>query len=246
MPYNINFDEVAMKTNIATDRLRDNINTYDAMSKLFPLLETEDQKVGLYGGTALNKVHFGKKQRLSYDLDIFCYSYKATLKVLEKNGATLVPSSTLSAKAKNSRYLFNNIRLDLWEADKKPIEEPKKRQATDLLYYFNYLISPLSVPTYSLEYLLASKTLTMAHRNELKDIYDTWIGLQLLKDEVEYRKYLKIICKKDGIEDFKHYMRSQIYLMSKSIDYYKEKRIDVLYQPSTGAMLKDISAALKL
>jgi len=246
MPYNINFDELAIKTNIATDRLQNNIKTYDAMAKLFPALETEGQKVGLYGGTALNKVYFGKKQRLSYDLDIFCYSYETTLSVLKKHGATQVLAKMAPMKIENTRFMFQDIRLDLWEVKGKPIEAPQKREATDLLYYYNYLIPKIAIPTYSLEYLLAEKTIAMADRNELKDIYDTWTGLQILKDEAKYGRLLKLVSKKRGISDYLHYLRIQTYVINKNLDYYKEKKIDVLYQPDVGAMMKDIGAALKL
>lgn len=246
MPYNINFDELAIMTNIATDRLQRNIETYDAMAKLFPMLETEDQQIGLYGGTALNKVYFGKKQRLSYDLDLFCYSYETTLSTLKKNGAVQIPSKVASGKGETSRFMFQGIRLDLWRVKSRPVEEPKKREATDLLYYYNYLIPKVVVPTYSLEYLLAEKTMAMANRNELKDIYDTWMGLQVLENKTKYTKFLRIISKKEGISDYKYYFGTQIYVINKSIDYYKEKKIDVLYQPNVAAMIKDISAALKL
>lgn len=246
MPYDINFNELAIKTGIATDRLQNNISTYDAMAKLFPILEIEGQKTGLYGGTALNKVYYGKKQRLSYDLDIFCYSYDDTLKVLKKHGAKEVPSISLSKKHRNSRFIFQNIKLDLWEAGRRVLEEPQKREATDLLYYFNYLIPKVAIPTYSLEYLLAEKTLAMANRNELKDIYDTWTGLQILKNQTKYRKLLKAVFKKNGIPDYLHYLRMQIHVISKNFSYYKQKTIDVTYQPDLKAMIKDIEAILKL
>lgn len=246
MPLDINLDEIAIRTNIATDKLHENLGTYDAMIRLFPALEVKGQKVGLYGGTAINKIFFGKRQRLSYDLDILCYSYDDTLKVLSKMGAEKMPFAAPTTETRNARFHYMGIRLDLWEVKGRHIEEPQKREVADILYYFGYLIPKMAVPSYSLEYLLAEKTMAMMNRNELKDIYDTWMGLQILKNRALYNKYLAAISKREELPDYEHYMKAQMHTIEESIDYYKNKRIEVLYQPATSAMIKDIKEILKL
>ncbi len=246
MPYNINFDRLAIATGIATDRLKAGLSTYDAMARLFPMLEVDGHEVALYGGTALNKVYFGKRQRLSYDLDIYCYSYESTLKSLRGYGAVEVPSHTFSKGQKNSRFIFQNTRLDLWKAGGRRAERPAKRVAHDLLEYFNVLVPPVAVPTYSMEYLLANKTLTMAARAEVKDIYDTWIGLQLPRDDSKYQRYIRANAGAMGIKDYGFFIDSMMHTVRKNPGYYKDKRIDALHQPPVLAMVKDIAAALDL
>lgn len=245
MPYDINIEDVAIRTNIAADKIRESIKTYAVMAKLFPLLETKGLNVGLYGGTALNKVYFGKHQRLSYDLDIYCYDYAKTMRLLEGINAKRL-ESPVPGRLKPSRYLMEDIQLDISDA-KGVLEKPEKHEATDILTYFNYLIPPVVVPTYSLEYLLANKTFAMAARNELKDIYDTWFGLKILKDYRKYNTFLNRIGKQNQIEDTKHYLSHQIDgIILKNIDYYKNKKIDVLEQKPAGLMIRDIKDALSL
>ncbi len=243
MPFDFDPNEIALKTGIASDRIRNNVNTYVAMSKVFPALEAAGQDVGLYGGTALNKVYFGKRQRLSYDLDIFCRDRKAAAAALEKGGARHVKSDVAGGRGELLRMEFEGVQLDIWEV-KKWIERPAKREASDLLYYLGYLVPPVMVPTYSLEYLLAEKAVAMMDRNELKDIYDLWLGLQILKHRENFRKCLRTVARRRGIKDLKGYYAYQAATMRDGVDYYRRKAIDVVYQPPAEAMLKDVESRL--
>ena len=244
MPVEIDFDATAIRVGIAADRLRENLRTYQVMSKIFPALETAGKEVGLYGGTALNKIYFGIRQRLSYDLDIFCASISGVRAVLESLGSTRAAVRG-PRKSARGRLMLDGIAIDMWQA--KMPEKPVKLQAIDLLHYLGFLVPPMVVPSFSLEYLLANKTITMADRNELKDIYDTWMGLKLLKDRGKYRRYLRSISRERGIRNYEYYLSYQIdQVMLKSSDYYKKKRIETAQPASTRTMLMDIKAGLEL
>jgi len=241
MQYNINLDEVALNVGISADKLEKSISVHSAMSEIFPALEIAGCKVGLFGGTALNKIYFGKAQRLSYDLDIFAYSYAKTIKELEGIGARTEFSGNFPKKKgiNSTRMTYKSIMLDIVDA-KSLKEQPVKLQAFDLLYYYGQLISPTTVPSYKLEYLLAEKTMAMLDRNELKDIYDMYVGIQLLKEIKTYRKNLLAAAKRQGIKDILAYADMQIHIMMKNGDYYRNKEIEVTNKATALEMLREI------
>lgn len=245
MPYNFDLDKLSIELGISTERLSKNIATYGAMSELFPILEVGGCEVGLFGGTALNKIYFGKLQRLSYDLDIFASSRDKTIEVLKNAGAKMkfAGNMPVNKKSPSTRLEYKEIVIDLVEA-KKGGEKPSKIQAYDLLYYYGQLVPPVVVPSYSLEYLLASKTTALLDRNELRDIYDTWMGLKLIKDIPKYAKYLKTAAKERGVKDIVTYADYSIHNMLLNIEYYGKKQIEVTNRVSPSIMLKDIKAFL--
>ena len=241
MRFDFDLDGLALETGISSDRLSKNLATYGAMSTLFPLLEVAGCEVGLFGGTALNKIYFGKKQRLSYDLDIFADGMEKARRVLEKVGAKKTYSGIMPANLKKPsiKMEYEGIRIDLVEA-KEGKEKPKKMQAYDLLYYYKQPIPPVVVPSYSLEYLLAEKTVALLERNELKDIYDTWIGIQLLGDVKKYSGYLKDVARERKVRDVVAYADFHIANMLKNTEYYERRQIETLSKASPALMLKDI------
>ncbi|MEM3212055.1 MAG: nucleotidyl transferase AbiEii/AbiGii toxin family protein [Candidatus Micrarchaeaceae archaeon] len=245
MRSDFNFDEIAVKSGIASDRLREDLRTYEVMSTLFPAFEVSGLEVGLYGGTALNKIYFGSRQRLSYDLDIYCTSLTSAVRAVKKLGGSEVNAKEKFEEHERRRLVLSGIAIDLWE--RKLPEKPLKLQAIDLLYYLGYLVPPVVIPSFSLEYLLANKTIAMADRNELKDIYDTWMGLRIVKNMQKYRKYLRIVAKERKVPDYRHYLRYQIKeIMLQNLNYYKKRSIDVVETPSTESMLKEIEEKLNL
>lgn len=236
------FDEIALKTGIAKTRIVDSVKTYEAMSRLFPKLELENQDIGLYGGTALNEIYYAKNQRLSYDIDLFCYSYKSTLETLSKLGTETIFDGRKDGNERAKLRLYG-VEIDLWNA-KRTLEKPAKRELTSLLYYFGYILPPIIVPSYSLEYLLAEKTIALADRNMLKDIYDLWLGLKLIKDKKKYFGYLNKLGEKMDMDVFA-YVPTQIDFISKNVKYYEKEKIDVLYQPSIALMINEIKQQLE-
>ena len=235
-------DKIAMQTGISSTRIKDDLATYSVMSELFPKLEISNQNIGLYGGTALNKIYFGKYQRLSYDIDLFSYNYKETFDFISKLGAVLVSKSNERERCK---FRFKGVDIDIWGVKSKEIlEMPEKRELFDLLYYLGYLIPPLAVPSYSLEYLMAEKTFALADRNMLKDIYDLWRGFKVLENKNRYKEYIKKIGKLNKIDLFS-YAVNQIEFMLKNIKYYRKESIDILYQPDAEIMLNEIKLSIQ-
>ena len=246
MQYDIDLNELAIRLGIDATKVRKSLATYEAMGEIFPMLEKEGCRVGLFGGTALNKIYFGKKQRLSYDLDIFVYSYQKTLRVLKKIGAKMTFSGAFPGrKVTSARMTYKDIVLDLVPI-KKIFEEPEKLQLVDLLYYYGQLVPPIIVPSYSIEYLMAEKTFAMLDRNELKDIYDTWIGFRLLTNKRKYISYMNGIAKIRGIRDIIAYSDRQMAGMLANVEYYDKKYVDVTNQPNARMMMKDIKAFIEM
>ncbi len=233
-------NELALKLGISADRFERNMATYRAMTEVFPLLEIEECKVGLFGGTALNKIYFGKEQRLSYDIDIMAYSYDKTVGVLERGGATVKYAGAFPGReTKSTKMLYKGIELDILSV-KRTLEEPKKVLLTDLLFYYGQHMPQIAVHSYSIEYLMAEKLMAMGNRNELKDIYDSWLGTKLLKNKKQFSIYLKKNAKTVGIENACKYLDIQIEGMLANEAYYKKKNIEVVYQPDFKLMLRDI------
>ncbi len=226
--------EISIKTGIGSDKLQRELSVMDAITPLFTLLENEDLKVGLYGGTALNKIYFKERQRLSYDLDLFCYDYSKTLKLLKDNGA----KATVSANVRGELY-YKNVKLDLW-AVKKTQEEPKKCEIKSMLAFFGYRIPTVMCPSYSLEFLLAHKIMALSSRNLLKDIYDSWMGLQILTDKKLFLKYLDVLETEKDLDATKAFRQ----MVLPSIDYYRDKQVDVPNCPTPELMIKDIDSML--
>ena len=245
MQYDIDTRQLSMTTGIGKDRLDKDIEAYVSIGRIFPFLEEKGLKVGLFGGTALNRIYFGKAQRLSYDIDVFCYSNKRTEEALKEIGAREEYARTMPANraAVSTRMSYGGIVLDLVDASGKYIpENPKTLRAISLLYYYKALVFPLNVPSYSLELLLAEKTFAMAERNELKDIYDMWTGIGVMKDRKRYLKYIKGSARSNGIKDAIGYIDLGMRLMLENIKYYEGRRIEATNSRSAGAMLKDIKA----
>jgi predicted nucleotidyltransferase component of viral defense system len=227
---------VSTRTGIQMEKIKKEILVLQTMPILFNLLENNKQKVGLYGGTALNKIYFGKRQRFSYDLDLLCYDYKKTIKILSDNNAKNI--GLLSDK--RAEFNYNGIKLDLWSV-KKTEEQPRGLQATSLLSFFDYPVVNSFVPSYSLEYLLARKILAMASRSLIKDVYDSWLGLQLLKDRKKFEKYLNKLENIENIDCRKTFKDT----IARNTDYYKNKSVDAINAPKAEAMIKGIIQMLE-
>jgi predicted nucleotidyltransferase component of viral defense system len=95
-------------------------------------------------------------------------------------------------------------------------------------------------PSYTLEFLLAHKIMALSSRNLLKDIYDSWLGLQTLKDKKLFLKYLDSLETEIDLDAIKAFRQ----MVLPSIDYYKDKQVDALNCPNAGIMIKDIDSML--
>lgn len=233
MPYDL--AEVSLKTGITQEKLQREVANMVALQELMALFTSEGQKVALYGGTALNKIYFGKDQRLSYDLDIESFAFAKSMALLER------VSDTKVSHIKAARYVYKGVIIDLTKARKA--EEPGLRKVESLLGFFNYPMGSLLVPSYSLEFLLARKTAALLSRMVAKDIYDTWMGFKMLKDEKQYKSYMLKIAKAGGMN--LHYLIGQFSYFYKSGDMkYAPESIDVVRRVDFKIMIGDIASRL--
>jgi predicted nucleotidyltransferase component of viral defense system len=101
------------------------------------------------------------------------------------------------------------------------------------------------VPSYSLELLLAKKTIAMLSRMVYKDIYDMWIGLQMMKETDRYAEYLKKLIR---------YEKTDASLLLKQFEYYSghyppaklRESIAAAYAiPNTGIVVNDVISKLE-
>ncbi len=225
---------IAQKTGIDAEKLKMELELFVSMPEIFGIFERNNADVGMYGGTAINKVYFGERQRLSYDIDLFCYNYDKATSIMDKSAKRIVD------KGGRAAYMYKSIRLDLWKIEKTP-EKPQKLEARSLLTFFGYVMPPVLVPTYSLEYLLAEKIIALAERNLLKDIYDAWVGLHIVKDRQKLRNYLMSMQRKRKVDVL--FMFDSV--IEKNLDWYKEKTIDAISYPEPKLMIKDVHAKLE-
>ncbi len=232
-----NLEDIVLKTGIDKDKLTKEIEVMEALQELTLIFANEGHKVALYGGTAINKIYFGEKQRLSYDLDIESFDYEKTLKLLER----ISDSQKIFSKA--ARFVYNGVQIDFTKAAK--IEEPKVYSAKSLLNFFNYPVVSVNVPSYSLEYLMARKTVALLSRMVNKDIFDAWLGLELMKDKRLYKVYLHKLVVAEKIDIT--YLISQLRFFSeKGYIGGKSLQIEALNRVSPSIMVRDVLKTLSL
>lgn len=231
-----NFDTIVSRTGISGEKLRKEIEVMEALQSLMLILTNEGEEFALYGGTALNKIYFGSKQRLSYDIDIESFSYTSTEKLLRKICGLAIPFD------KAARFTYKNVQIDLTKA--QMIEEPKLYLAKSLLNFFDYPIASVNVVSYSLEYLMARKTMALLSRMVNKDIYDAWMGFQSMKDKKKYKNYLDKLAVSEKT-DIKYLVAQLKFYHEKKYIRDTEVNIEALGFPSPGIMVGDILLQLK-
>ncbi len=164
-----NFQDITAATGITQDKLNVEANVIERLRELFnePKLD-----YALYGGTALNMVYFGKRQRISYDIDLKC----ANLEKCETEFDKIFKHDIKTPKM--HRFADKNkINIDL---SKKNVDaEPKRMRAESIPYHFGYTAYYADVLTYEYEVLFAEKILAFTNRGVPKDLYDVWVGKDL-------------------------------------------------------------------
>lgn len=233
MPYDL--EEISIKTGISVEKLRKELQVMNAMQDLFLELSNKGQEVALYGGTALNKIYYGPRQRLSYDIDIDSPTYGKAKKAI-----TLLASKTIVMK-KACRAEYEGVVIDLTEAT--GLEKPVLLKARSMLEFFGYPANSVTVPSYSLEYILARKTMAMLSRMVNKDIYDMWIGLQLLKDKAKYRRYVESLAAMEEL-DLDYLLASFEYSIKLGWNTEREK-VDVTENVDILMAAGDVALGLK-
>lgn len=188
----IDLTDIAVSTGIGMDLIKKEIAVCNVLPKVFMLLYNENQKCALYGGTAINKGFFEKKQRFSFDIDIECENYEKCNQILEKKFKPHL-------LAKNRSFYFaehDGVQVNIDISEKISPEEPKMREMHSLLEFYGFPIPPIIVPSYSLEYLTASKIITFFARQTAKDAFDIFMASKHEMNHKEVKKYLEVLSKK--------------------------------------------------
>ena len=159
------------------------------------------EKLIFKGGTALSKIHYPNKWRLSEDLDFTASNiegFETFGKVLERELPKILKKScNLDIKQKGNPYTNNGfIRTRFSYNDKigtgtVKIEITKENTIGDvqnkkLFKIFDY--PELTVKVYSVSTILAEKLRAIIERGRIRDYYDVW---RLLKTEKFDKKAVK-------------------------------------------------------
>ena len=175
----IDLRSIAKDTGISEERIRIEIAVMEELRDVMHALPN----AVLFGGTAINKIYFGDKQRLSFDIDIRCMRKQSCLSYLQSKYITTISTAKF--------WSFNSprdIRVDF--AMDYPKVKIVEREARSLLYYYGHEYFRVNVRTYEFEFLLAEKILTLAARGTAKDLYDAWKGIKEPHDEKKVLNYL--------------------------------------------------------
>ena len=228
--------DMNLKTGIDRSFLEKDIAILNALPKIFMVLRNNGISAALYGGTALNKIYYRERQRLSYDINLLCYDYEKTQDYFKRN----FKSEFLGKN--RSFFDFEGVRVDI-SPIKFNFEKPQEVEAKSLLSFFGYPLTSVVVPSYSLEYLLSLKILALVSRAQLKDIYDSWMGLNLIGDYKRLKSYLTKI---ERTEETDFMVLFDEILRSK--EYYAKgtESIEITQKTDTELMLKDIKTKLEL
>lgn len=213
---------------VGTTGINDTYIKYDLelsnfISLFFSVIKDNNLDLILHGGTALNRGFFGEKQRLSVDIDLETKSNKKIIinkiiNALKNKGITSeVPANInglIIAHTKNE----SRIRIEISER-----KFDVKTQKIDLIPLTNYLqftsLITYDVISYPLEYLMARKLNALSRRLIYKDIYDTYIGLNIIK-EGPFKKYVKLIEKEyNFVEAAVYYLKKGTFEKNDAFDY---------------------------
>jgi predicted nucleotidyltransferase component of viral defense system len=181
---------IAAGTNLAPEDIQYEVDMTELSGKLFDFLKSENVKVYLFGGTALNKGFFGERQRLSRDLDIEVDKSQPFKKTILKFESCLIKAGYSNIRVNENKMSYTiyvsemgksrEIKIDLVQQQNKI--KPVPLTLHSLLEYNGIPIKTVNVMSYPFEYLLAYKLNALARRMIYKDIYDSYTGLRLKFD----------------------------------------------------------------
>jgi len=202
-----NLAKVSSGVGIPLQSLEKELRLFEFIPKFFNLVEENGIPAVLYGGTALNKGFFKEKQRFSKDLDIYlpsrnfknnCSRINKLLHDLEGYKIEKMHQSK-DAAVWSAGYGEKNWENLLIEVRKQQVKgKMHKLELHSLLEFAGLPILPVYVPSYSFEYILAGKIISLSRRAIGKDIYDVNMGLKLKPDIQEVKSFIKALTKKDA------------------------------------------------
>jgi predicted nucleotidyltransferase component of viral defense system len=218
---------------------------------------TISNSLAFKGGTALSKVHFPGKWRLSEDLDFtttdvtemvvlgtaVAYEVPQIVKKacgieIELKGDILEHPDYLRSKISYTGPISkNNIKIEI---SSEPFVGKVVRKSVPIMYDY----PQFSVNVYSLDNLLAEKMRALVERVKIRDYYDVW---RLLKRQKFDKKKVKELflqkCKSKGVE-FKSVDQIFPNDIVKRLDPYLKTGLTRL-SPEPLPSLESITAELK-
>lgn len=166
-------------------------------------MEMGVHNIHMFGGTAINRAFFGKKQRFSIDIDV---NYNGSAETGTKEITEIIKRAGYKASDgewMNMRHTLKRLAISpasgrtanfiadvhfVREDDHTPFENLSLHSITE---FFGYPPTRSVVPSYKLEYLLSGKIFALKDRTTERDIYDTYMGLALPPDYKLLKKYIE-------------------------------------------------------
>ncbi len=138
----------------------------------------------LHGGTAVWRVYGGK--RFSYDVDFYHISPQKTAEILaELEGLELVKSKTTE-----SGIFYGRVRREKWSVEVEVSPLPRGKEIVEGRYAM-VDGSTISVLTLSPEELLREKVEAYLSRRKVRDLYDIYYLIGVIKEPARAAKDLK-------------------------------------------------------
>lgn len=228
------------------------------LSSFINLFFQEISRLGIhlnvYGGTPLNRGFFGEKQRLSLDLDLAMPSSRR-LNADIINVRDVIKS--IGYKEVRHKLLEEGFAAYVSRGESIIKIEMRKRELAaktqyitlhPVLEYYGLATVATRVPSYEFEYLLASKLHAFARRMIYRDLYDSFMGLQVAKDTGKLVKYVKLLDKKrktDAFSEIIGRIGSEDYAYKQSGDTVYEELVPLHYREDRKVMASFVMTKLK-
>ncbi|MDE1873754.1 MAG: nucleotidyl transferase AbiEii/AbiGii toxin family protein [Candidatus Micrarchaeota archaeon] len=241
------------RTGIGTASLAYDLELTNFINSFFQEAGRRGVRLNLYGGTPLNRGFFAERQRLSLDLDIaipkggrFNFDIINLRDTIKEMGYREVRSKLLeeSFVAHVSKGEAT-IKVELHRA-----EFAAKTQFIVLhpmLEYYGLPLLTTKVPSYEFEYLLASKLHALARRMIYRDVYDSFTGLQIVKDTGKLMRYVRSLDrerKTDAVGEITKRVAGEDYGYRQAEDTVYEQLVPLRYREDRGVMAEFIVAKL--
>lgn len=153
---------MSLKTGINPERIG---KSYDLLVAMNSLYNSFGDKIILFGGTALNLFYFGKKQRLSYDIDIKSRNTAFVYSKLKKEHEEL-PKSDIFYRFRTKEGIMIDLSRNYYKI------KPEKLKANSIFDVTDNKLFDTWFYVYPFEVLFADKILALARRGTARDLYD--------------------------------------------------------------------------
>jgi len=246
---------VSGATGIGASNLEKELQLMSLIGKVFDAIKNAGIESALFGGTALNKGYYAEKQRFSKDLDIDLFvkdlanaKPKLERELRKIDGSTLkLEHSGKDAVVWSFSYGSNPWENILLEARKAPLKEKLVQlEMHSILEYHGIPISPVRIPSYSLEYLLARKMIALSRRAVGKDIYDTYIGFLLQPNTKHIRRHIRHLTGEDSGTVSAQALHWIGHIRPDSADITElTETVPIAYRTSLASMLEEVKDSLR-